>query len=173
MICKRSWCQRGVSPVIATILMVAITVVLAAVLYVMVIGLGGSGGTEITPGGSWTAMDPQNNNTVKLIFGSFTSTVAPMDLVLYLRCSNDTTTLSFSGAPTTGTENMVVSGYNSTTITATYTDNAWSSNSVNGGDYITVTGLDPGKSYSVEVFHYPSESIVAMAGNLDHFQLQP
>jgi len=35
----------GVSPVIATILMVAITVVLAAVLYVMVLGIGGPGTT--------------------------------------------------------------------------------------------------------------------------------
>ncbi|MEW5936475.1 MAG: archaellin/type IV pilin N-terminal domain-containing protein [Candidatus Thermoplasmatota archaeon] len=45
---KRVWKQKeGVSPVIATILMVAITVVLAAVLYVMVSGyMGGGGGGE-------------------------------------------------------------------------------------------------------------------------------
>jgi archaeal type IV pilus assembly protein PilA len=36
--------KSAVSPVIATILMVAITVVLAAVLYVMVMGFGGSNG---------------------------------------------------------------------------------------------------------------------------------
>jgi flagellin-like protein len=44
---KKIWAMRketdGVSPVIATILMVAITVVLAAVLYVMVLGIGGPG----------------------------------------------------------------------------------------------------------------------------------
>ena len=49
---KKIWAMRkneeGVSPVIATILMVAITVVLAAVLYVMVLGIGG-GNTTITP----------------------------------------------------------------------------------------------------------------------------
>jgi archaeal type IV pilus assembly protein PilA len=43
---KKMWKMRkdksAVSPVIATILMVAITVVLAAVLYVMVMGFGGS-----------------------------------------------------------------------------------------------------------------------------------
>jgi archaeal type IV pilus assembly protein PilA len=38
--------KDAVSPVIATILMVAITVVLAAVLYVMVMGFGGQGGQE-------------------------------------------------------------------------------------------------------------------------------
>jgi len=41
---KKMWKKntKAVSPVIATILMVAITVVLAAVLYVMVMGFGGS-----------------------------------------------------------------------------------------------------------------------------------
>ena len=38
--------NKAVSPVIATILMVAITVVLAAVLYVMVMGFGGDGGGQ-------------------------------------------------------------------------------------------------------------------------------
>ncbi len=41
MMIKKSWKKKSaVSPVIATILMVAITVVLAAVLYVMVMGFG-------------------------------------------------------------------------------------------------------------------------------------
>lgn len=48
---KKLWSLRkndhAVSPVIATILMVAITVVLAAVLYVMVLGFSGGTGTAI------------------------------------------------------------------------------------------------------------------------------
>ncbi|MDD1768222.1 MAG: type IV pilin N-terminal domain-containing protein, partial [Methanomassiliicoccales archaeon] len=48
---KKIWTVRrdaeAVSPVIATILMVAITVVLAAVLYVMVLGFGGN--TNVAP----------------------------------------------------------------------------------------------------------------------------
>jgi flagellin-like protein len=44
---RKNWKDRkGVSPVIATILMVAITVVLAAVLYVMVMGFGGDNGGQ-------------------------------------------------------------------------------------------------------------------------------
>ncbi len=45
---KKMWKKnnKAVSPVIATILMVAITVVLAAVLYVMVMGFGDSGNPE-------------------------------------------------------------------------------------------------------------------------------
>jgi len=52
---KKMWKKntKAVSPVIATILMVAITVVLAAVLYVMVMGFGGGGSNE-TPSGSLT-----------------------------------------------------------------------------------------------------------------------
>lgn len=52
---KKMWKlnNKAVSPVIATILMVAITVVLAAVLYVMVMGFGG-GGSDETPSGSLT-----------------------------------------------------------------------------------------------------------------------
>jgi flagellin-like protein len=38
--------QRGVSPIIATILLVAITVVLAAVLYILISGLTGSSGSK-------------------------------------------------------------------------------------------------------------------------------
>ena len=49
---KKMWKMRkdksAVSPVIATILMVAITVVLAAVLYVMVMGFGSNGGATPT-----------------------------------------------------------------------------------------------------------------------------
>jgi len=45
---KKMWKKnnKAVSPVIATILMVAITVVLAAVLYVMVMGFGDSGNSD-------------------------------------------------------------------------------------------------------------------------------
>ena len=54
--------QRGVSPIIATILLVAITVVLAAVLYVLISGLTHSGGTapySISMGSpSWSGTSP-------------------------------------------------------------------------------------------------------------------
>ena len=53
---RKNWKDRkGVSPVIATILMVAITVVLAAVLYVMVMGFGGD--SDATPKVALTKVD--------------------------------------------------------------------------------------------------------------------
>ena len=65
---KKLWKMKkdAVSPVIATILMVAITVVLAAVLYVMVMGFGGGGGQE-TP---TITMNYQKDST-----GNYTFTV--------------------------------------------------------------------------------------------------
>jgi flagellin-like protein len=58
---KRIWKNKeGVSPVIATILMVAITVVLAAVLYVMVSGyMTGGGGSPVA--GSLTYLTANSN----------------------------------------------------------------------------------------------------------------
>lgn len=64
---KKMWKlnNKAVSPVIATILMVAITVVLAAVLYVMVMGFGG-GGSDETPSGSITYSSNANGYRVNI-----------------------------------------------------------------------------------------------------------
>jgi flagellin-like protein len=63
---ERSWRKarkRAVSPIIATILLVAITVVLAAVLYVLISGLThGPGSTPI--GSAFTAGNPVSSNSV-------------------------------------------------------------------------------------------------------------
>ncbi|MCI4337366.1 MAG: type IV pilin [Thermoplasmata archaeon] len=60
----RRWRQkgkRGVSPIIATILLVAITVVLAAVLYILISGL--TKGPGNTPLGTALAMSPAKEQT--------------------------------------------------------------------------------------------------------------
>jgi flagellin-like protein len=71
---KKIWKIRkdseAVSPVIATILMVAITVVLAAVLYVMVMGFGGP--STQTPTGSFTQAQATSASAEKLQFGVIT-----------------------------------------------------------------------------------------------------
>ena len=63
---KTSWKkwmdEEAVSPVIATILMVAITVVLAAVLYVMVMGLGGQE-SQTTPVATFTFEEAKAGTT--------------------------------------------------------------------------------------------------------------
>ena len=65
---KNSWNREGVSPVIATILMVAITVVLAAVLYVMVMGISTSGPTAETPLG--LNQQARNDTSVTILVSS-------------------------------------------------------------------------------------------------------
>ena len=59
---RRKWKEEGVSPVIATILMVAITVVLAAVLYLLVSGLIGGGGSSAKQIGTSVAKSGDGKN---------------------------------------------------------------------------------------------------------------
>ncbi|MFH0816452.1 MAG: type IV pilin N-terminal domain-containing protein [Methanobacteriota archaeon] len=66
---RKSWMgKRGVSPVIATILMVAITVVLAAVLYVMVSGYMQGGSTTPVSGALTYDMGLSNANQGEATF---------------------------------------------------------------------------------------------------------
>jgi flagellin-like protein len=67
---KKMWKlnNKAVSPVIATILMVAITVVLAAVLYVMVMGFGGE--ADESPTASLTAATTASAHTEKVTLAS-------------------------------------------------------------------------------------------------------
>jgi len=66
---KKYWAIRkdseAVSPVIATILMVAITVVLAAVLYVMVLGFGGTSTT--TPVATYSKTSITNGEQINIV----------------------------------------------------------------------------------------------------------
>ena len=76
---KKNWAIRkdaeAVSPVIATILMVAITVVLAAVLYVMVLGFGSTDTT--TPTATYSKTSITNGYTVNIV--SITNTEIAWD----------------------------------------------------------------------------------------------
>lgn len=163
--------RDGVSAIIATILMVAVTVVLAGVLYVMIIGLGGGGGDELQPLGSWSKVDPVTNTSVKLEFGSFTQEVLHVDLKIILEnADGDTTEITLPTNLTGISEYGTVRGYNSTTIKALYTDYG-AFNTVNRGDNLLITGLDKGKYYSITVYHGPTQSVLQMAGAASAFQL--
>src|SRR2546428_8240573 len=96
--------EQAVSPVIATILMVAITVVLAAVLYVMVSGLiSGPGGTPTAWGVNIGRSGDQSNWT--LTFTSIPSSPATSSVFITIR--------NAAGAAGTGATNLPFS-----TITA-------------------------------------------------------
>jgi len=167
--------DSGVSVIIATILMVAVTVVLAGVLYVMVIGIGSGGTEDLTPLGSWNSSTPVNSTTAKLVFGDFSSDVDVIDLRIYLYEGNSTdfTTIIIPSPLSTQDTSCIVGGHNSTSIDALYSDYGWTNNHINAGDYLKITGLTPGKYYTVAVFHEPSQSIVSMTGATSGFQLPP
>ncbi|MCK4756921.1 MAG: type IV pilin N-terminal domain-containing protein [Thermoplasmata archaeon] len=159
---KNTWNIRkkedAVSPVIATILMVAITVVLAAVLYVMVIGFG-SGGAS-TPAGAWKEVGAVDATTAKLEFGAFTTDVQPMDVrfVVTSTTGAGTGTYNFQYAPTA--DNTTMNPAN-----AGYFDFNPAGNLINQGDSITIWGLTSGATYTVQVFHIDTESTVSMTGD--------
>ncbi len=97
---KKMWKKnnKAVSPVIATILMVAITVVLAAVLYVMVMGFG-SGGSNDTPTGSLT-WEKTATNTYRVSIASISdSDVLRSDVELY---NNGTEITAVTWVPAAG-----------------------------------------------------------------------
>ena len=109
---KRAWKNKdAVSPVIATILMVAITVVLAAVLYVMVIGMGGDTDIE-TPLG--LSQQSRTATTVSVLVAD-----APADALV------DGTAISLvhDGTPTAITSATIY--WANATIAATYIAGTW------------------------------------------------
>ena len=166
--------NEGVSPIIATILMVAVTIVLAGVLYVMIIGMGGGSNDDLAPLGSWQNVDAVNSTSAKLVFGSFTADVNPIDIkvLLYEDGTNQSTDITIQ-MPLAGQNDnpCTVAGHNNTVITAKYTDYSYSTNTVNGGDFLVINGLAPGKYYRIEVYHAPSQSILSMTGDSSSFQM--
>jgi flagellin-like protein len=140
---KKSWLIRkdeeAVSPVIATILMVAITVVLAAVLYVMVSGLIGGGVTdrpvvtmasaENVGAGSWK---------VQIADASLTQSLGSYKVVLQADNVN-------VGSAVTLTAGALIS---SGGVWLNYTDLTVDGN-LNGGDFFILEGAASGTTYSI------------------------
>jgi flagellin-like protein len=168
---KKVWKNKdeAVSPVIATILMVAITVVLAAVLYVMVIGFGTGG--QSTPAGAWNTVEATGRTTGKLTFGQFTTTTEPMDIKIFVKTGGSTAEISWPNAPTAQNASITCTGIAG--VTASYFDYAYAGNAINSGDYIQIWGLTAGTTYTIEVFHIPSESTVSMTGDTASFSTPP
>jgi flagellin-like protein len=162
---KKIWKQRseeGVSPVIATILMVAITVVLAAVLYVMVIQMGNKPPTP-PPAGS-LQFDVQSSTGVTITFGAFSPIPKPMDVKIMITNNSDATDivdLTFSGAPDASTVDMLATNG----AAATYTDMNYNGNTINAGDFISVCNLGPHTSYTVKIYDYTKDSLCTLVGD--------
>ncbi len=146
---KKSWNKDGVSPVIATILMVAITVVLAAVLYVMVIGISSSGPRAEVPLG--LNQQAKNQTSVTILI----STANPGS-----RIHDSTISITQDGLPYPTNATLY---YSDGALAATYTNGVWGlanidapftsgmmihifAASVQHGDTITIAGTGYGVS---------------------------
>ena len=150
---------------------VIVTVILAAVLYVWVMGFGSPVAIEQTPVGSWSSIDT-GSTSADLHFGPFTAGIVPTDIMIYvLENGSDIGYLTFTGEPDSATTILNwVDG--PAGASAEYTDYNYQGNRINAGDYITLEGLNPDTSYTVEVFHIPSDSVITMAGT-SSFTTQP
>jgi flagellin-like protein len=141
---NKIWSKDGVSPVIATILMVAITVVLAAVLYVMV-----NFGTEpeIPGTGNIENIDIMGNQSVEIRFGPFSGATRPTELKVILEDElNHRTTLSWPRIPDSESFSMASTD---PAVTATYRDFVPVANEINAGDSIVISGLRSGGAYEI------------------------
>ncbi|MHC1679728.1 MAG: archaellin/type IV pilin N-terminal domain-containing protein [Methanomassiliicoccales archaeon] len=146
---KKMWKlnNKAVSPVIATILMVAITVVLAAVLYVMVMGFGGDGGND-TPSGSFT-MTEKVGLTEKITFGQITpaSNMTEFKVVITdVTASTSTTFVTTNAADFTGGTGL------------DYVDLA-KDTSISAGDYLLYTAT-AGHTYTVSLIFTETGDLV-------------
>jgi flagellin-like protein len=156
---KKAWSVRrneeAVSPVIATILMVAITVVLAAVLYVMVLGFGGGGTT--TPTATYsrsTITDGQRVNIVDITEKDVSWDDVKVQVytgTTYWEAQPVAADLSGGSAVTWGPEDVTTG-----LVTITFTVVDVSGNGfVSGSDYFTITstGWIDGASYTAVLLY--------------------
>ena len=161
---KRIWKEnQGVSPVIATILMVAITVVLAAVLYVMVMGINPPD-PDITAG-VWNDMAATSETSGTIVFGPFADDMKPTNLKIFVK-ANDTMVgeigwgLDTDPASVKWTDGPVGA-------TVIYQDYQPNGGQINSGDYLEFHGLSPDTKYSFEALNSNSGSIISMSGDED------
>ncbi len=133
--------EEGVSPVIATILMVAITVVLAATLYLMVGNMGTT--TSNQTSGSFS-VQPIDSKTYKVSFSKIVpdTSITKLKLVVQNGSASDTFTWSSDTSGTAGSSTT-----SNTNVVVTYYDLA-DNHVINSGDYLTLT-VKSGNTYQV------------------------
>jgi len=142
---KKMWKKnnKAVSPVIATILMVAITVVLAAVLYVMVMGM--SGGDDTTTPTGVLGNPAVTTTTAKVTITSLTPDTPYADLDW--RLSNGTAAHDVTITQAFG---------------AIFTD-VGGDLGASSGDYFTVTGLTVGTDVTFYLIYEPTGDVIDSA----------
>lgn len=147
--------KGGVSPVIATILMVAMTVVLTAVLYMMVIGLVGPG-EERGLWGTFAKVESVSNTSFKLLFGKFSQDVRPMHLEIVVEYDSSMGTYSFSS-----NQDGELSYAEGVDVCDIYYEDLVDDGLISYGDYLTLSSLSPGGTYTVYLLEASTGSVLA------------
>jgi flagellin-like protein len=131
--------EEGVSPVIAVILMVAITVVLSAVLYVMVSGMMGSTSSSPTVSLVWE----EDSHGV----GNYTGNIVRITGTKTLRLEHVSITVTHGGSTGEDTLNDLANGASITvgTLTLDY-DDINNDAKLGAQDIFTITGGSSGDS---------------------------
>jgi len=166
---KKMWKMKkdAVSPVIATILMVAITVVLAAVLYVMVMGFGTTG-TQ-TPTGAFTGSPTNQTSGYRLQLGVVSPETNWNDCKLSLLVAGSTTSLSpvaITMGVGTGSVTISMGTGGAKTYTITITDLA-ADGKISNGDSVMVKatgGFAATTAYSLSLVFNPSGGQICSQG---------
>ena len=152
---KKSMKNRSaVSPVIATILMVAITVVLAAVLYVMVMGFGGDP-AKSTPVGDFNVSKTAVNEA-KFSLTAINPTAEQTDCKFSVTVGSSVYVFTIADNKLSA----VPSGF-PTTLTATYFDLS-ADGKVGTGDYFTIKNTgDEATTVSVALVYTVTSGAIA------------
>jgi flagellin-like protein len=127
--------EQAVSPVIATILMVAITVVLAAVLYVMVSGLIGGTNTQSKP--TITLTVTKITNGVDVMVAGIQPPASPANFKLNIQNRTSLATGTGIAAPTTSGGSAAVT-LGGVTFTIVW-QNPGASGTISQGDHFVIT----------------------------------
>ncbi len=136
--------EKAVSPVIATILMVAITVVLAAVLYVMVSGLIGTGTTG-TPNVEMMTDPTPEGYELEFAKPSRSETLSSY------KVSVTKDGVAWSGMPVLLSDGMKIENTGGAGEWLNFTD-VIGEGDLTAGDFFTLEKLASGSSYEVAIF---------------------
>jgi flagellin-like protein len=143
---------EGVSPVIAVILMVAITVVLTAVLYMMLTGLMFEPGT-VPPHGTVTHYNKVNSTADEVYFGQYSPPVKFSEFRVRMEIGQTKENYDWSDAQ--GTYVNAVGNY---TIAV---DDFSGDGKISRGDKLIINGLSLDSSYTIKMVHIASGAVVA------------
>jgi len=151
--------QRGVSPIIATILLVAITVVLAAVLYILISGL--TKGPGSTPLGTALAIQAPTASAGGTVY---TATITPSSGLT--PASLNFEVVSSSGTILGSGTTVVIFGVTGCTVaTYTFSSNSWANGPTSGATACAPVGTTTTVLSSGMQFQFTAASSLSGAGD--------